>query len=474
MSHRRDISVYNLIIFILILASSAAAEAPKIMSYQGRATDASGNPVTDGNHTVRFDLFSSATTGSSLWNEQTSVTTSGGLFTHLLGSVTPMIDHVFRGYEGLWLQVTFDGEIQTPRTQFTSVGYAYHVQSIHNADGGTIKNGLAIYDPYTDNEIAGMMADGAGSSQLWLRGGDVDQSYYNVNLDAADNSLEFIDKSSGNDTTTYALRKIKLADGVLEVDGTGIDMNGELYINGSTDVYINANSTGNGSVYLPDGAIGKREIVDEPGIALNTEPGQGVLLTYTAFTDIVTTSITIPASGYVVLFGKTYFGVVETSAPGSAEIAYQIDTTSGGAITDKTSSYVQSKHYYYYGGTMTGSTHQVYYLNVPGTYTFRLEGLYLNASSARAYYSSLLAIYIPASYGSVSTLVSGSEAGIFESAEQLTDSDGSRLYKVDLRELELKAARAEAEVERARADAEKAQRELLRAKYESLNDQSDQ
>jgi hypothetical protein len=43
---------------------------------------------------------------------------------------------------------------------------------------------------------------------------------------------------------------------------------------------------------------------------------------------------------------------------------------------------------------------------------------------------------------------------------------GETMYEVDLRELELRAAKAEAEAERARADAEKAQRELLRAKYE--------
>lgn len=211
-------------ICLILAAGGVFATTPKLMNYQGRATDASGDPVADGIHTVRFDLFNNATTGTSFWNEQTSVTTSGGLFTHVFGSVTPMNDGAFRGSAGIWLQVTFDGEIQTPRTQFTSVGYAFHVESIDNANGGNINDGMAIYDPYTDNEIAGLTSDHNGSSNLWLRGGDVDQSYYTVNLDAATNSLTFIDRSVGDDTTTYGIRSIKMVDNILTVDSTGLSM----------------------------------------------------------------------------------------------------------------------------------------------------------------------------------------------------------------------------------------------------------
>lgn len=172
MKHTQILCALVSIICVAVLATATMAAAPKLMSYQGRATDPSGNPVTDGPHTVRFDLFTNATTGSSLWNEQTSVTTSGGLFTHTLGSVTPILESQFRYYEGLWLQVTFDGQVQTPRTQFTSVGYAFHVQSIHNADGGSINGYLAIYDNTAGNEIAELYGDANGDPVLYLNGSE--------------------------------------------------------------------------------------------------------------------------------------------------------------------------------------------------------------------------------------------------------------------------------------------------------------
>jgi hypothetical protein len=55
--------------FILSWFTQADAATPKLMSYQGRATDASGNPVTDGPHTVAFDMYNNATAGSRLWGE---------------------------------------------------------------------------------------------------------------------------------------------------------------------------------------------------------------------------------------------------------------------------------------------------------------------------------------------------------------------------------------------------------------------
>jgi len=209
---------------LLVLATSSWATTPKLMNYQGKVTDADGNPVADGLHTVQFDLFGDAMTGTSMWHEETTVTTSDGLFSHDLGSITPMIDNAFRSYEELWLQITFDGQVQGTRTQFTSVGYAFHVESINNAEGGNVKDGISIYDPYTDNEIAGLQADGNGSSQLWLQGGDVDQVYHNITLNAETNSLEFVDRTDGRDTTTYGMHSLKMTDHVQLVDSTGLHM----------------------------------------------------------------------------------------------------------------------------------------------------------------------------------------------------------------------------------------------------------
>lgn len=439
---------------LLGMVVASFATAPKLMSYQGRATDASGKSVTDGPHTAVFAMYNHPTAGSKLWEETAPVTTSGGLFTHTLGSVIPILESQFRYYEVLYLQVTFDGEVQTPRTQFTSVGYAFHVQSIHNAEGGNIKNYIAIYDPYTDTEIAGLTADGAGSSQLWLKGGDVDQSYRDVKLDAATGHLQFIDRTAGYDTATYGVRSIKLSDNALGIDATGIDMKGELYISGTTSVTINSNMTGNGSVYLPDEAIGKREIVDEPGVSQGLASGS-VFLSSFDFQDIATTTITIPTSGYIMLIGKSIMYYASNSW-----WYLQIDEASGGGLgTVDGSSCIRSDHL---GGYAPGNCYRMYYKS-SGTYTFRLEAI---GGGIRAEAGAIAAVFFPTSYGTVATFVTSSESEQFEQAVQINDQYGSRAL-VDLWELELRAAKAEAEVERARADAERAQRQLLEAKIRS-------
>jgi len=73
-----------------VVSSNDAITIPQMMSYQGRLTDASGVPVSDGNYRVEFRLYTEAAGGSPFWTETQSVTTRDGLFSVLLGSVTPI------------------------------------------------------------------------------------------------------------------------------------------------------------------------------------------------------------------------------------------------------------------------------------------------------------------------------------------------------------------------------------------------
>jgi len=73
-----------------VVLSGDAITIPKMMSYQGRLTDASGVPVADGNYSVAFRLYTEPSGGSPFWSETQSVATRGGLFSILLGSVTPI------------------------------------------------------------------------------------------------------------------------------------------------------------------------------------------------------------------------------------------------------------------------------------------------------------------------------------------------------------------------------------------------
>lgn len=82
-------------LFTFFLALSGAfaqtSTVPRLMSYQGRVTDAAGTPignVTPVNRTVTFRFYSASTGGTAVYAETQTVTISGGEFSVLIGNGT--------------------------------------------------------------------------------------------------------------------------------------------------------------------------------------------------------------------------------------------------------------------------------------------------------------------------------------------------------------------------------------------------
>jgi len=44
-------------VLVVLLSGLAFAEIPQVISYQGKVTDASGNPIADGTYTMRFVIY---------------------------------------------------------------------------------------------------------------------------------------------------------------------------------------------------------------------------------------------------------------------------------------------------------------------------------------------------------------------------------------------------------------------------------
>ncbi|MCI0595962.1 MAG: hypothetical protein L0Z48_05400, partial [candidate division Zixibacteria bacterium] len=110
---------------LLILATMVFAAVPQLINFQGVLKDGSGNLVADGSYSVIFTIYDAPAGGSVQWAETTSVTTSSGLFTVLLGSTNPVPDSAFNNPNRyLGVKVGADPEM-TPRQQLVSVGYAY-------------------------------------------------------------------------------------------------------------------------------------------------------------------------------------------------------------------------------------------------------------------------------------------------------------------------------------------------------------
>jgi hypothetical protein len=121
--------------------------------------------------------------------------------------------------------------------------------------------------------------------------------------------------------------------------------------------------------------------------------------------DIVTTTITTPASGYIFVVGKATVAFANSNSQITAVL--QIDETAGGL---ETNTYYITLGLSGYTNTAIDDVFSAYvdrvYQKPAGTYTFRLEGRGCSfdpLAEVKAYFQSITAIFIPTAMGSVST-----------------------------------------------------------------------
>ncbi|UCE08431.1 MAG: hypothetical protein JSW07_10585, partial [bacterium] len=107
---------------------------------------------------IQFKIYDSETNGNVLWSETQSVSVVDGLFSVLLGSVTPIQLSVFNGDDRyLALQVGNDSEM-APRNRLVSVGYSFRASDSDKLDG---KDGSAFVQ-----RVDGVTPDGSGNVDL--------------------------------------------------------------------------------------------------------------------------------------------------------------------------------------------------------------------------------------------------------------------------------------------------------------------
>lgn len=113
------------VLLMLAVCASAFALAPAKMSYQGVLKDSEGELVPNGNYDLQLSLYDAATGGTALWTEAQNIGVTGGVFSVILGSVTPLALPFDKAYY-LGVGVNTGAEM-TPRTLLTSAAYALNV-----------------------------------------------------------------------------------------------------------------------------------------------------------------------------------------------------------------------------------------------------------------------------------------------------------------------------------------------------------
>ena len=107
----------------------AAGDVPQLVNFQGRLTDAGGNPV-NGQKTMEFQFFPVEFNGEPLGPSQVEeVTVADGVFNVLLDA-SPIASHT----GALYLAITVEGETLVPRERIVASAYALRADEADEAD----------------------------------------------------------------------------------------------------------------------------------------------------------------------------------------------------------------------------------------------------------------------------------------------------------------------------------------------------
>ncbi len=113
---------------IFALSTSAFAQVPNLIGYQGRLLKADGTPEI-GSKSFAFSLFSADSGGTAIWSETQTLALSDGYYATMLGSTQPLDSTVLDG-RLLYLELSIDGTALSPRQQVASVPYAVMAGSV--------------------------------------------------------------------------------------------------------------------------------------------------------------------------------------------------------------------------------------------------------------------------------------------------------------------------------------------------------
>ncbi len=145
---------------LLLTALPLAAQVPSLINYQGRLTDAQGQPVT-GNRTMTVRIYDAASGGNMTYEETLgTVAVGNGTYSFQFGASGNGVVTVLSGLDYLALSV--NGTEESTRTRLLAVPYA-----LKSADAQALRQELVA---------AGLLLSNATTNMVTLVGGTLPQS----------------------------------------------------------------------------------------------------------------------------------------------------------------------------------------------------------------------------------------------------------------------------------------------------------
>ena len=444
------------LLLFLLAFSSALADAPNTMNYQGLLTDGD-SAVANGGYSVVFTIYDAPALGNSKWTETRVVTTVSGLFTVVLGTVTPIDDTVFNG-TGRWLGVKVEADAEmTPRTALATVPYAARIATVDGASGGTITGATVVTGNDGGNQLSvtntglgrggffqisnganteaavqgthvgagpggsffsdgggpGIVASATGGTAADFQGrvqvgGDIDVDFGLDSVLQADASLNIL-RNWGADGNGENWRLWGASFGQLLLHGTGVSNSimaevsgaasgGEIELHDATGadyIKLDGGETGDNSAVLAVGAVNSQETSNETGLSSNSSSSDNISSTVT----VVLRTITCPAAGYVLATGTGYLETSHSMGGYSNSQMWLSDST-GYWFAEPVVEFRVS------GNAPSGGYEAPYAIQEVFPVSAGPKTIYLRGSSnvlTNAHNNVLTLVYIPTAYGTIAS-----------------------------------------------------------------------